>query len=275
MFKSSALDAYELEELNNSIISQVENDLKVILPKSYKDLMETQNGGYLNFNKYPVSFFDDADHIAIDYIFGIGINKNEGILQSDYYIKEWEMPKNLVILYTAGPSGVALDYREIDTSDEPKVIYYDVETGQDEIIAKSFDEFQDKLYNDGQNIYLAPDMIFEEDKTEFTYEEGDKAFKNGTISEIGFALIFFAENKSNTNWFLKHIKNLSKHKNRFIVMDAEEALLKIINERINEKDIDNGLIKETINEFSNHSDNDVQNFAKKINKKYLKLIQNQ
>lgn len=57
----------------------------------------------------PTSWADD--HVHVDHLFGIGMGKEKGILESEYLIQEWDLPKNVVLISGDGHSWIALDYR--------------------------------------------------------------------------------------------------------------------------------------------------------------------
>ncbi|MEB2277413.1 SMI1/KNR4 family protein [Bacillus sp. ILBB4] len=51
---------------------------------------------------------------------------------SDYYIEEWDLPKDILLLSGEGHWWVAFDYR--NTKDNPPIIYMDLEWGTDTLI---------------------------------------------------------------------------------------------------------------------------------------------
>ncbi|TFD96627.1 SMI1/KNR4 family protein [Jeotgalibacillus sp. R-1-5s-1] len=144
-------DPSELEPLNDEMIAHAERTLGVTLPEAYKQTMRVQNGGYLEKNLHPFQWNGETDVLVIDYLMGISKSSSEGILLSHYLIEEWGLPTGLVILSTQGSTGITLDYRDIQPSDEPPVIYYDVDAGEEQVLAKSFADFLTQLYNDHQN----------------------------------------------------------------------------------------------------------------------------
>lgn len=64
----------------------------------------------------------------------------EGILSSDYYIEEWGLPKDIVLLCGEGRWWIALDYR--NTKDNPPMIYMDLEWGSDTLIFELASDFE-------------------------------------------------------------------------------------------------------------------------------------
>lgn len=137
----------EKAKLTDDMVTNAEKKLGVKLPNVYIDLCKIQNGGYILYNAFPTSVPTSwaEDHIAVEYINGI---EEEGILSSSYYIEEWELPKDIVLICGDGHSWIAMDYRH--TKEEPPIILVDVEDEKDIFIlelAPNFRTFLDGLYN--------------------------------------------------------------------------------------------------------------------------------
>lgn len=254
------LDQYELNPLTLEKVESAQSELKVILPDSYLKLLEEQNGGSLYLNAFPISF-EDEDHLAVDYLLGIGENKREGIQQSGYFIKEWGLPKRIVLLSGDGHTWIALDYREIN--ENPPIIYIDVEQEIEKQLSSSFDEFVSKLYHIDQSNNFER-IIYEEDKTEFTYKEGEKAFRGNSPRVVGFALLHFSKVDCDVNWFIHQIGKLAKKRNEFIVQDAEMALMKIIINKYDAPGTNTEGIQEIVTYLTSHEDDTVRNYANKL-----------
>ena len=73
-------------------------------------------------------------------MFGIG-EDDEGILLTPYLLNEWGMPDGLVLLTGDGHCWIALDHRESGPTDEPSVLWYDNEVGEDIQLARDFTTF--------------------------------------------------------------------------------------------------------------------------------------
>jgi hypothetical protein len=129
----------ELPELTSDMVKEAEKKLGVKLPKSYIELCRIQNGGRLKYDAFPTSVPTGwaDDHVNVDEIFGIGTN---GILSSEYYIEEWELPKNIVLLCGDGHWWIALDYT--NTKENPPVIYIDLEFGEEIFILELAPDFE-------------------------------------------------------------------------------------------------------------------------------------
>ncbi|MEF7563617.1 SMI1/KNR4 family protein [Bacillus infantis] len=180
---------YKLEPLKDKEVERAEKKLKVKLPKSYIYLLKIQNGGYINYNSFPsnvpTSWADD--HINIDHILGIGEEK--GILESEYLIKEWGLPKNIVLVSGSGHSWVALDYR--NTKVEPPVIYIDMESEQIIELAPNFDIFLNGLYVEKAEL---EDIYLEQEGRHWTPDELNTALSTTNEQEITLALNYLYEN---------------------------------------------------------------------------------
>lgn len=189
---------YKLPPLTDKILEKAEETLRVKLPKSYIHLLQEQNGGYIIYDSYPsdvpTSWADD--HINIEFLFGIG--EENGILESDYFIREWNLPNNIVLLSGSGHSWVALDYRH--TKEEPPVIYIDVEWDQIFELAPNFNTFLNGLYEEERDV---EDLYFEQDERQWTIDELNKAFSTSKEQEITLALDYLFENTKGNEHFIE------------------------------------------------------------------------
>lgn len=140
-------DYGKLPQLTEDAIQRAEQILGVKLPESYLQVLKVQNGGSVRYNTHPspVPTLEAVDHVPFDHIKGIGEAK--GIVESPYFIEEWELPNHLVLLCGDGHWWVALDYRVCGPQGEPSVVYVGVETDpiEDVQLAPSFAVFLDGL----------------------------------------------------------------------------------------------------------------------------------
>ncbi|MGP4075005.1 SMI1/KNR4 family protein [Halobacillus sp. K22] len=153
-------DPYRLSSVGTKTIEDFEKSLKRRLPEEYKDLIRKQNGGRITHNSVNVGEFSDEDDLEIDHIYGLG---SPGLLDSSYIIKEWGLPKNILIFNGEGNDWFALDY----STEIPAVIY--IEWDSEEIIkaASSFGDFIKNLTN--KELISAN----EEDEWTWTKEEAE------------------------------------------------------------------------------------------------------
>ncbi|MFB7376321.1 SMI1/KNR4 family protein [Kitasatospora purpeofusca] len=148
IFDQSEESEFTGPTIDAEMIRQAEAALGVRLPRSYVDLLHTQNGGLLKNRCFPTEFPTSwaPNHICIDAIWGIG--GTYGIdVESSNMIAEWGYPEIGVVLGitpTAGHDTVMFDYSECGPTGEPSVSYID----EDRIprrIAISFSEFLNGL----------------------------------------------------------------------------------------------------------------------------------
>ena len=119
----------------------VENKLGIKVPTKYIERCESQNGGNINFDAFPCQPNSWAeDHVFIDFIYGISTDESKGILESEYLIKEWALPEDIVLISGDGHSWIALDYR--DTKTQPSIIYIEKTPEDKNLIYKLTDNFE-------------------------------------------------------------------------------------------------------------------------------------
>lgn len=135
---------YTLKKITAEEVAKAEKKLGITLPDTYKKLILEQNGGYIVHNAFPTAHSNSwaEDHIQFNHL--LGIAEDEGIMDSAYLIKEWELPEGLVLINGDGHTWVAMDYRK--TKENPAIHYFDVEMEEDFKLADSFDEFIQGLY---------------------------------------------------------------------------------------------------------------------------------
>ncbi|MDQ0207344.1 SMI1/KNR4 family protein [Alkalicoccobacillus murimartini] len=254
---SDIFDEYELAPLTDSTIQGVEKQLNIRFPKAYLDLLKVQNGGYLHLNQFPYAYEYEDGSLPIDLLYGLSLDPSEGVLQSSYLIKEWDLPSQIVLLSGDGSTWVALDYRQ--NQSEPSVAFFDIDLEFEATLAESFDEFLSKLYKESDD----EEDEFEEDQIEFSYEQGKKVFSGHNIGKISSALLYFINTDSDTNWLLSQLKKVVVKEDEFIVQDAAVTLYRIIDKRFDEEGINRESIQEVIDMLKNHSDRAIQNFSKK------------
>lgn len=189
---------YKLEPLTEKDVERTEEKLKIKLPKSYINLLKVQNGGYINYDSFPTdvptSWADD--HINVDHILGIG--EENGILESEYLIQEWELPKNIVLVSGSGHSWVALDYR--NTKEEPPVIYIDADSGQIIELAPNFETFLNGLYVEETELEYSN---FEQDVKHWTEDELNTALSTTNEQEIILAMNYLYEKTNGNEHFIE------------------------------------------------------------------------
>ncbi|AXR06760.1 SMI1/KNR4 family protein [Salinimonas sediminis] len=144
----------ENPEVTVSLIEEVEIVLGVKLPESYISLMKKWNGGYFD-QEYQVLLSNDVPE-ELDFYLGEGFwginsiagissdkSNSEGILYTAQAAFEWGVEKQIIALEGDGHTWIALDFRE--NKDDPTVIFIETEKLLSFQIARSFDDFLNKI----------------------------------------------------------------------------------------------------------------------------------
>lgn len=136
--------------LTDALVSDMEAELGVRLPRAYVHLMRTQNGGVPRrccFRTETATSWA-PDHIEISSIAGIGRGKPDslgGSRGSRFMQDAWGYPKIGVCICgcpSAGHDVVMLDYRECGPRGEPRVVHVDQEREYEITrLAKDFESF--------------------------------------------------------------------------------------------------------------------------------------
>ena len=218
------MDPYELVSLTPTMVDKAEEKFNVTFPARYLELLQEQNGGSLYLNKFPIADFEEGS-IDVDYLWGIGKSGKQGIYVTSYLIKEWGLPKNLVLLNGDGNFWIGLDYRQ--NPQEPGVVYLESDSDVEITLAPSFEEFVSRLYREEGSDEL--DMsLFEDDKTEFTQEEAEQAFADNIVLPISLALFHLTKVETDIDWFLNQAGKLLNNKDSTIVMETEVTMMQIL-----------------------------------------------
>ncbi|MBS3681169.1 SMI1/KNR4 family protein [Ornithinibacillus massiliensis] len=262
IWANHVLDDYELDPLDDKTIDKVERKLGVTFPVSYINLLREKNGGELKCNRYPYVYEQDIDEenpeenadLTIDFLHGISTRKSEGVLESIYLIKEWELPKDIVILSSnGGEIFIAFDYRQTKTS--PPIILIDAEMEFEDVIAANFDELLNKLYedeDDGSNDLTELDKFYDS----YTYEEAEKFFKTDKVGIIQEALEYFFRHDDDSTWLLTNMEQLVHSKKAdFAPHVVAEVLYKFIESKYDTESSENKkLVRRVIEQLVKHSD---------------------
>lgn len=191
-------EEYQLAPLTNKMVKEAEENLKVKLPKSYISILKKQNGGSIHYDCFhthvPTSWAEN--HIRVDHLFGV--EENKGVLQSAYLIKEWDLPKDIVLISGDGHSWVAFDYS--DTKEDPPLIYIDTESEQIIEIAKNFDAFLNGLYKQEREL---EEIDFEEKGLHLTHDELEAGLSTNNEQDVIQAMNYLFENTMGNEQFIE------------------------------------------------------------------------
>ncbi|MCY7813230.1 SMI1/KNR4 family protein [Bacillus spizizenii] len=233
-WEKAEYDPLRLKDISEDEIKKVEKKLNLTLPQQYKKLIIQQNGGLINFNAFPTNQETSCadDHIEVDHI--RGIEKDLGILESEYLIKEWGLPQKLLLIQGDGHNWVALDYRQ--TNENPPVHYFDLELNNDFKIADSFDEFLSKLYtheyedetHEYDNLDFDVHTIDPNDPDAIKKEEVEKILISKNPLEIHRISLFPIQSLEDLEWILHIIKENSIEIKGDMAFELADVLMSIV-----------------------------------------------
>jgi hypothetical protein len=248
-------DIYKLPPLKESDIKKAENLFNVKLPKSYLDILRTQNGGSIVYNAHPspkpTSWSDHS--VNVEFIMGIG--ENNGILETPYYIEEWNMPEGLILFSGQDHSWIAFDYR--NTVENPPIVYIDNETEEVFKIADSFESFLKNLYVEE----MEEEIEFGEfNEIEISKESTMRAIYNNDIDGIITSVDLMSQEvkAEDLEWFSSILLQLSKHPNNDVRRSVAEATNFLADS------LEKSTIEKLIEIFNQDNSEDVRYFANMI-----------
>lgn len=135
---------------DQKIIHTVQEKLGFRLPDAYVELMKMHNGGLLNRCWYPVkeNAKTYSDYIQVTGILGIGDEVPYslcGRFGSEFLLEGHESLKTagIALMNSISPSRamLMLDYRKCGPDGEPEVLYVNLETKEETVIARNFETF--------------------------------------------------------------------------------------------------------------------------------------
>lgn len=235
---------YTLKKITAEEVAKAEKKLGVTLPDTYKKLILEQNGGYIVHNAFPTAHSNSwaEDHIQFNHL--LGIAEDEGIMDSAYLIKEWELPEGLVLINGDGHTWVAMDYRK--TKENPAIHYFDVEMEEDFKLANSFDEFIQGLYTAEYAVdEEAAEVEYELTEVYLSKEELEAIFELDVLDEGNLYKIQYYPmvDLNEIEWFFKKMQyHIEKTKDEDALYQVADTILCIfllnqnmpINEKISE-----------------------------------------
>lgn len=241
---------YTLKKINEAEIAKAEKKLGVTLPDTYKKLILEQNGGYTIHNAFPTTHSNSwaEDHIQFNHL--LGIAEDEGIMDSAYLIKEWELPEGLVLINGDGHTWVAMDYRK--TKENPTIHYFDVEMEEDFKLADSFDEFIEGLYTVEYSVdEEAAEGEYELSEVHLSKEELEAIFDLDVLDEDNlYKIQYYPMVDLNENeWFFKKMQyHIEKTKDEDDLYQVADTIINIL--LLNPNMPINNNIKELVQQIS-------------------------
>ena len=242
---------YTLKKINEAEIAKAEKKLGVTLPDTYKKLILEQNGGYTIHNAFPTTHSNSwaEDHIQFNHL--LGIAEDEGIMDSAYLIKEWELPEGLVLINGDGHTWVAMDYRK--TKENPAIHYFDVEMEEDFKLADSFDEFIEGLYTAEYSVdEEAAAAEYELPEEHLSKEELKAIFELDVLDEDNLYKIQYYPmvDLNEIEWFFKKMQyHIEKTKDEDDLYEVADTIINIL--LLNPNMPINNNIKELMQQISN------------------------
>ncbi|MCY7631147.1 SMI1/KNR4 family protein [Bacillus altitudinis] len=242
---------YTLKKINEAEIAKAEKKLGITLPDTYKKLILEQNGGYTIHNAFPTTHSNSwaEDHIQFNHL--LGIAEDEGIMDSAYLIKEWELPEGLVLINGDGHTWVAMDYRK--TKENPTIHYFDVEMEEDFKLADSFDKFIEGLYTAE---YTVDEEVaaaeYELSEEHLSKEELKAIFELDVLDEDNLYKIQYYPmvDLNEIEWFFKKMQyHIEKTKDEDDLYEVADTIINIL--LLNPNMPINNNIKELMQQISN------------------------
>ncbi len=218
---------YTLKKITAEEVAKAEKKLGVTLPDTYKKLILEQNGGYIVHNAFPTAHSNSwaEDHIQFNHL--LGIAEDEGIMDSAYLIKEWELPEGLVLINGDGHTWVAMDYRK--TKENPAIHYFDVEMEEDFKLANSFDEFIQGLYTAEYAVdEEAAEVEYELTEVYLSKEELEAIFELDVLDEGNLYKIQYYPmvDLNEIEWFFKKMQyHIEKTKDEDTLYQVGDTIL--------------------------------------------------
>ncbi len=244
-------DMYKLNDVIQQDIDHAEKLFNVKFPEKYVDIIKEQNGGEIIYNAYPTSkptaWNDSSGYI--DHIMGIG--KEPGLLDTPYYLSEWEMPSDIILISGDGHEWVAFDYRK--TKENPPIIYINNDNNEIITVANTFDEFLSILYVEKNNDNMQSE---EYEVFQVSQEEFETLIIKNKIDDIVVTIDritqdFDEMDKQTQDWFTNKLKELSTHKNSYVRRTVIEAIGQLV------YSVDKDVINKFLKVFEKDSNSDV------------------
>ncbi|WKU21385.1 SMI1/KNR4 family protein [Priestia megaterium] len=266
-WKETAEDTYRLNSLTEQDIKQAELFFNVSLPKEYLDLLRLQNGGEINCNSHPCPIATSwaETHVNVDFI--MGISKENGILKTPYYLKEWGIPQGFILFSGEGHTWLAFDYRHVRSN--PPIVYIDNEINQIIKIANSFDLFLSGLYI--EDAFSNEEELNDNLEWHYTKTDLERLMLTNDIDQLKGALSYitqeivdFSENPIDIKWLGDKFLNLSSHFDENVRIEVANLVWNFFMD-VCESEI----LQQLMSRFERDSDSDVRAYVGDIKEKLL------
>ncbi|MFC7371371.1 SMI1/KNR4 family protein [Fictibacillus iocasae] len=248
-------DAYYKGEVTDELVTAVQNELGVVLPDAYLQLMRERNGFALKKKYFPTSVPNSwaNNSVCVDHLLGLGAEP--GLLDNDYLRREWGIrSKKVIILSAEPPLFICLDYRR---KKQPAVVFIDVDEKKEILLAPDFASFIDGLQDEIEERPETEDTLSQEQISEF-YLKIDQMIEKGKPGEIDrlFTKVL-STNHELIRYMVRKMKVHALSKVHFNLL----LFLVCCSQGDNKGIIEDGELREMLDEFSLSKNRDVRDMA--------------
>ncbi|QXE00908.1 SMI1/KNR4 family protein [Terribacillus sp. DMT04] len=260
---SEAEDYYPVLKITSADLKAYEDVKGIELPSLYKEHILVKNGGKPVLDSIPTNVPTTwaSDHANVNVLFGL--RSDDGILDTDTLIKEWNLPENIVVFAMSEDN--AFFYFDYSSQKEnPPIKIYEPEGNLKAYeVAKDYETFITSLYKES----LDPT----DDEIEAALQENEdkwsdkglfeKYIAEDNLKELLEGITFYSTSED-LDWVIKKIIDLSESKHSAVRVAAAELILSIV--EYNYEDINPKLIEKAIDVFDCDTDPDVQSYMEDI-----------
>jgi len=173
------------------------------LPKAYLQLLQEQNGGYLQTSQIPTAepTSDGLDYASVHYLFGLHEDAGTSLYYQQSLPGYTDLPDYFIFFSANGNQLFAFDYSHLSPEGEPAIRYLDIDTDNWQFVASDFKQFLGML---------AVAAIPVPEETTLTHTEGEHAFLLADAALLQELFLHF-ENDDDKGWYFHWLKHFSKH----------------------------------------------------------------
>lgn len=251
-------------KVSASDLKKYEDQRGILLPSLYKSHLIEKNGGRPVLNSLPT---DVPTTWAYDYanvylIFGL--RDEEGILDTDYLVKEWEFPAKKIVIFAMSEDTAFYYFDYSSKNENPSVKIFEPEGNlKGHLVADNYEEFIANLYQ--EDSYDFSDKTgaanLEEQQKWSDTKIFDKYIEEDNLEELLHGIIFYSTS-DDYDWLTEKIIDLSKSNHSDIRVRAAELLLDIV--EYSSEEVDSKLLMKAIVIYDRDNDPDVKSYMEDI-----------